>query len=535
MQFFAINGMIGASAYSAEVDFLHAEELIAYMDYLLIDRMLVESRVALEYSPVLGNKMLVDEIVAFQERLLPVFTLTPSDYFEYGTLEWLKEQAANNQKAFSIDPSIGRFSVREMEFLLQELEEFEPVIFVNSLKNRDDLVYRDIEYLAKKMPGLKFVLTQVMWGTFCKVQDLLHRCNNVYIDISFLHMRDTLEFIRDEFGIERMLFGIGYKSHYGSAIATLAQSSLNEQEKQAIAHKNLENLLNIAPLQAKLAKAPAILAEKPVWQAFSQGTKLSGFTTFDAHSHTGPFARGWFLRDLANLDTQLQNILNHMDKVGVEKIAMIGESALFSDPIKGNRDFELLAEKYTDRICAYFVYNPYYNEQLSEKLLDEFFSRGFFIGFKTLCSYWKIKINDPSFSIMWEYADKYKLPILNHSWNDNWNAPEELTEIAPKYPNAIFILGHAGGGTPGRLQAEKLALQFPNVYLETCGSFCAERCLAESIKVLGADRFVFGSDTGGHNQAFEIGTVLSNPLPDKELIPILGENFAKIVELGIRD
>ena len=55
-EYFAVNGVIGKSAYAAQVDFAEAADLLEHMDYLGVDRMLVEARGALEYSPILGNQ-----------------------------------------------------------------------------------------------------------------------------------------------------------------------------------------------------------------------------------------------------------------------------------------------------------------------------------------------------------------------------------------------------------------------------------------------------------------------------------------------
>jgi predicted TIM-barrel fold metal-dependent hydrolase len=49
------------------------------------------------------------------------------------------------------------------------------------------------------------------------------------------------------------------------------------------------------------------------------------------------------------------------------------------------------------------------------------------------------------------------------------------------------------------------------------------------MKIIGNDRVMFGSDTGAHDQAWELGRYLSMPVPDKQLIPGLGLNFEKIL------
>lgn len=104
MNYFSVNGLIGCGPY-ASPDFATPEEFIAHLDYLEIDRALVAGVDARDFSPNIGNRELLKTIAPFQERLRPVFYLTPADYFEYGTLAWLKEQAAAGNRVYRVCPA----------------------------------------------------------------------------------------------------------------------------------------------------------------------------------------------------------------------------------------------------------------------------------------------------------------------------------------------------------------------------------------------------------------------------------------------
>ena len=86
MNYFSTPQVIGRGAY-AEPEFPTPESLIAHLDYLGIDRCLVYGIAAQDYSPVCGNRELLETIAPYRDRLKPVFVLTPSDYFEHGTLD----------------------------------------------------------------------------------------------------------------------------------------------------------------------------------------------------------------------------------------------------------------------------------------------------------------------------------------------------------------------------------------------------------------------------------------------------------------
>ena len=525
---FNINGSIGKSAYGA-TDFATVSEMLEHMDYLGIDRSLLWHVQARDLNPALGNKQLLTEIAEAnaQDRLIPAFTITPACYLEYGTMDFLRESFASGKvKALRIIPETSRFPIRRIERVLAELAKFEPLVLWDTWTFPQEQSLRDIEYLAKKFPQVNFAVTQVMWQGFGGVLDLMWRCPNTYIDISWLHMRDTIELLRDEFGAERVLFGIGYKGHYGAALAMLAHAQISEDEREMIAHCNIERLLKLPALKQKLTKECANKLDKPLWDKFQNGKAIDNVKIVDAHGHDGPHTRGWFLRE-GNLET----IIKQMNRLGVDKLILSAERALFGDAVEGNKFLEKDALLFKDRIAGYLSFNPRYSEGLCP-LFDDFFSRDFYVGFKLLASYWKIPLTDPSYNPVWEYANEHRLPILLHTWDDKYNSPVMLTNIVKQYPDAIFLLGHSGGGTAGRLEAEDLAIENDNVYLEFCGTFTTPMPFEDSANKVGWDKVLFGSDTGAHCEAWELGRYLSMPLADKDLLPGLADNMLKILDLN---
>ena len=527
---FNVNGSIGSGAYETP-DYPTAGDFLRHLDYLGIDRSLVWHVEARDFNPTLGNRRLLAAIAdaGAQERLFPAFVITPACYFEYGALDFLRESlAAGRVKALRIMPKVSRFPIRHIERVLSELAEFEPLVLwdVDVFHNEEDI--RDIEHLAKKMPQVNFALTQKMWQGFGSVLDLMWRCPNVYVDISWLHIRDTIELLRDHFGAERVLFGIGYRSHYGAAPAMLAHAQISDDERELIAHGNIERLLKLPALPRKQITADPGGLKKPLWETFRTGSPVTDIKIIDSHGHDGPHARGWFLRE-----GTLEAKIDQMDRLGVDKLFLSAERALFADALEGNRELEEIAKPYHDRISGYLAFNPRYAEKLRPHF-DEFLrNRTFFVGFKLLPSYWKTPVTDAAYLPVWEYANEHRLPVLIHTWDDKYNSPAMLTDIAAQYPNAKFLLGHSGGGTPGRLEAEQLATANRNVYLEFCGTFTTPMPFEDSANRVGWNQVLFGSDTGAHCEAWELGRYLSMPVPDEVLLPGLAENMERI--LATRD
>ncbi|MHC4872529.1 MAG: amidohydrolase family protein [Planctomycetota bacterium] len=529
MQLFDVNGCIGKGAYE-KPEFPGLKELIAHMDYLGIERNLVWHYQARDTNPTWGNKKLLDEMAQCPEaekRIIPAFTVTPACFYENGTLEFLKESMKKGiTNALRIFPSVSRFPVRQLERILKELAEYKPVVFFDcrSFKG-DESVYHDIEYLCEKIPEIKFVVTQKMWGGFGSIIDLMWRTKNVYVDISWVHMRENIELLVREFGIERVLFGTGFKSHYGAAIAALMHADLTDDQKEMIAHKNVEKLLGLKKADFQV---DGDLTDKPLWKAFRQGRPCPE-PVIDSHGHAGPTTRGWFLPE-NEYEPQLEKLVKIMDSLNVEKLVVSGENALFADCVEGNKILKEKAAPYAGRIYGYVTYNPLYGEEL-DKELDNLFAGDFYVGFKILSAYWNMSVQDEGFKPALAYADKHAMPMLFHTWNGSTCRPSLFTDMVKEYPNVKFLLGHSGGGTAGRVEAVELANASDNVYLEYCGSFTTPLDWVDTFEQVGFDKVLFGSDTSAHNQAWELGKLLSTPVPDEKLIPVLGENMQKMLSI----
>ncbi len=529
MSFFNVNAFIGRGAYGVP-EYPTAASLIEHMNYMGVDRSLVWHVQARDINPSYGNGKLLSEVEksGFNERIYPGFIVTPTCFFECGTMDFLGKHLSEGRiKALRITPDISRFQIREIERVLGELARFKPAVFWDSAHNEEDISNRDFEYIAGKFQEISFVITQKMWGGLSGIMDLMWRRDNIFVDTSWLHVRQIIELLVGNFGAERVLFGLGYRSHYGAPVAALAHAEISDSDRSLIAHGNAERILKLEPARKRLYYPPQLLERKPLWKTLRSGRPLKDVGVIDAHGHTPPHTRGWVLKQ-ADMEKGMCELISQMDKLGIKKLILSVETALFGDNAAGNLEGERIFSKHPERFSGYLVFNPLYADEMAS-MLDEFFERGFFVGFKLLAAYWKKPITDEGYRPVWEYADRRRLPVLLHTWDDRYNSPVMLEDIAREHPSAKFILGHSGGGTTGRLEAEALAGACPNVYLEFCGSFTTPRPFEESLKLVGGDRVIFGSDTHCHDQAWELGRYLSMPLPDEELLPGLGANIIRIL------
>ena len=525
---FDLNGDFGRAAIQPSA-FADPRALLAHMDYLGIERSLVTHVAGRELNPTVGNRMLVESLVADPAtagRLLPVFTITPATFYEQGAMAFLRQQVGDRTvRSLAAFPGTCRHPLSHLEPVLAELAPFRPLLLWNTMENPNgELDFRDLQALAAKFPDVSFICQKKMWPGFGSVLDAMRRCPNIHVDLSWLHMRRTIEFLVRHFGAERVFFGTGCKTHYGAAIAALAHAEVTDADRQKIAHGNLERLLGIEPAAFVTAGGRP---DKPLWEALRSGRPVDA-EIMDAHGHIGATTPGWYLTGSEIAETA-RDTIRHMDRLGIRKIFISSSGALFGDALEGSREAERELTPFRDRFSGYIAFNPRFADRLVSAL-DDLFASGFNIGFKILASYWKIKVDDPVYEPALRYADEHRLPILYHTWDDRWNSPRFLTEIVKSHPHATFLLGHSGGGTAGRIEAITLARQFSNVYLEFCGSFTTDYPWPETFEQVGFDRVVFGSDGGGaHDQAWELGHLLSQPVPDDCLRPVLAANIEKIL------
>ncbi len=99
--------------------------------------------------------------------------------------------------------------------------------------------------------------------------------------------------------------------------------------------------------------------------------------------------------------------------------------------------------------------------------------------------------------------------------------------ISEVYPQASIIMAHIGGGGDWQWSLKAIA-KHPNILIDISGSVVDEGIIEESVKYLGADRILFGTDWSWSGC---IGKMLGADISTKDKIKILGANdFKKYLE-----
>ena len=243
----------------------------------------------------------------------------------------------------------------------------------------------------------------------------------------------------------------------------------------------------------------------------------------DCHSHMGPGWLAWWKNEV----TEEGFIRDYMDEYGIDK-ACINYWAIYHAPDEGNDYIAEFVKRYPDRLIGFACIVPRWYKtavQEVERAVNELDMKG--LKLHPTANAWHA--NSPLVYPVIEKAIELNLPMLFHSGKDEYSHPHNLGELAKRYPEAVFIMGHMG--EEAVIEGIEVARQYENIFLDTTGSYNLYRILHRAIDRVGEDRIVFGSDFPAYNPGPEIAKVRDVGLTDRQVEKIMGENMARLLKI----
>jgi predicted TIM-barrel fold metal-dependent hydrolase len=236
----------------------------------------------------------------------------------------------------------------------------------------------------------------------------------------------------------------------------------------------------------------------------------------DAHCHIG---------EGRTYSQTSDELLSKMDKHGVLSAVIVPADRFIAVYNTEGNDLVCKAvEKHPDRFIPFATANPWYGVKALNELHRAF---GFgAVGLKLHPAIQGFQITDSICFDVVELAVEYGVPIYMHTGTAVCSSPYQLTELAMRYPEGTFIMGHAAYADYWN-DVEASVKCVPNIYIETSqhlGSFA--KYLIESV---GADRVIYGSDSPKADMTIEIEKItrFANP---SDLKKVMGGNLIKILE-----
>ncbi|MFP4027375.1 MAG: amidohydrolase family protein [Candidatus Brocadiia bacterium] len=250
-------------------------------------------------------------------------------------------------------------------------------------------------------------------------------------------------------------------------------------------------------------------------------------TRIDCHNHCVSESGRWPCVDI---------VVANARKMGIE-------STCCSHPItteapspegfrKGNDDILACMERYPDEILGQCFVNPGYGQEALDEI-DRCVVGGGMVGVKL---YHQYRIDEPVQYPVIEKCIELGVPILMHAGHSavsggmpgqpRLSGGEHFAEVARRYPEAMLICAHIGGGGDWEWQIKALR-EADSVYLDTSGSVIDAGMIERCVRDLGADRLLFATDM---NLGRGMGKLVEADIDEEEREEIFGQNFEQILE-----
>lgn len=241
---------------------------------------------------------------------------------------------------------------------------------------------------------------------------------------------------------------------------------------------------------------------------------------FDAHCHIG---EGKVKCQTADA------LLRAMDKSGVERAVVVPvEEYICVYNGEGNAYILEQTKLHSGRLYGFAVANPWYGKPACE-MLERYLCEGLF-GVKFNAGVQGFRINDEIVYPLIEVAARHRAPVYFHTGTPVSGMPFQLYELARRYPEVNFIMGHSGWSDFWQ-DIPFIAEHSRNIWFDTSLSYTTRT--EAVIEARGSERVVFGSDTPHSTLAFELEKAEQLSLPKEELALILGGNISSLLEKKI--
>lgn len=543
--------LFDASAYIGDwaierLPFSTPQALLAEMDRFGIRRALVAHTLAWQNSPAVGNARLMREI-AGHARLEPCWVVMPGEPESWGggARTLVGEMALQGVRAVRLCPRDHVYPINDwmlgdlLAALAQRrcllLLDVDQVVLPTGLFDVDPAGWDHIAWMAQTFPDLAILLTRVGFRGLRVLLPLMHRCPNLFLDLSYFATHQGVETVVAQLGAERLVFGTSQPLvDPAGGVTRLAYSDVTERQRELIAHENLERLLDrvsVPPAphdaSANLPASAASAATTSLAHLVRAGRDLreAGLEIVDAHAHLGPY-RNFYIPE-----NDAAGLVRVMDRCGVAITCLSAHMALGPDWIAGNRLTAEAVAQFPDRLVGQAVANPHQPERIAAELAFTFDQLGF-RAVKLHPDLAAYSIDGDGYRPAFEFAAERGCLVLVHSFHaSRYCDPPMFGKLAERYPNIPIMLVHSGSMTAAFPGAIAVAKAHPNLYLDLSGSYNTGPWIVRLVREAGAERVIFSSDIPFIDLRYCLGRVLFAGLNPAEQALVLGGNIRRLLKL----
>ena len=253
--------------------------------------------------------------------------------------------------------------------------------------------------------------------------------------------------------------------------------------------------------------------------------KIVETPVIDVHAHVGSW--GSYAREAT-----AEGYIRIMDAAGVDRMGF--NCIYFDNERKAHDTVAEWVNRYPDRFIGVAFGTPRHPDETIPELERAFDQLGFKY-MKIYPTYYTKPVDDPSYDLIFEWANKRGIVIMCHSSNvgdwDTLTTPTKFIGLAKRFRNIKWLLAHSGNSMRGQILAVEAAKECPNIYLEICTSFAEAGTIEFLVSGAGEDRVLFGSDLPLMDPRYQLGRVVTADISETAKKKILGLNAKKLLGL----
>lgn len=194
---------------------------------------------------------------------------------------------------------------------------------------------------------------------------------------------------------------------------------------------------------------------------------------------------------------------------------------------EGNDLVRTACARHPGRLVGFATVNPWYGDAAVEEL-----RRAAADGLVGLILHPPrqgfILVDDVADPVL-EVAGELGLPVYVGTGTPAYALPLQLTEVARRYPQVRFLMGHMGH-SDFWIDSIPAAVAAPNVFAEI--SYKQPHVIREAVATLGADRVVYGSDAPFNAMRLELEKFTEVGLDEGERELVAAETLLSLLPAG---
>ena len=244
MKFIDARCQLGRRGVLREGEPVTKADILELMDRCHIEKAVAYHAMTHEGDVKAGNGLLLEE-TAGDDRFIRQWCGMPSAFGEFMSVEdLLAGMKSNAVSSIRLFPRTHGYSLRPYamgKFMAAMAECRVPVFMTYAESGTDDALYD----LLTAYPDVNFVISDISYREERKMFPILQQCKNLYIGTGNYVVHGGVKTMCEYFGAERLIFDTGLPTGSATAaVSLICYAEISEEEKELIAHRNLERMLS---------------------------------------------------------------------------------------------------------------------------------------------------------------------------------------------------------------------------------------------------------------------------------------------------